>query len=179
MPYGKRNTKIKTHVLSRALAILSYITDDRDYKRVNWSRQSACNVNLEVCLFMSLRTFSTLYVNLWNCLPANVYLKHSWDWARLCSGVCVCVCVCATGWVCMFVWSPFPSLLVDRLCQSCLGNDVPTCDISQRQRRTQSSFSLICVPSCPFLLPLTFMRIDTYPLFCQVYPVEGPNHGDS
>lgn len=35
LDYRKRNKKIKTHVLSRALAILSYITDDRDYKRVN------------------------------------------------------------------------------------------------------------------------------------------------
>lgn len=68
-----------------------------------------------VCLFMSMQTFSTLYVNLWNCLPASV-----------------CVCV----WQLMLVWSTFPLLLVGRVCQSCLGNDVSTCDISQRQRRT-------------------------------------------
>lgn len=51
--------------------IRSYIADDWNYQEVNWGSQSAC----KVCLFASVWTFSTLYVNLWNCLPANVYLN--------------------------------------------------------------------------------------------------------
>lgn len=74
-----------------------------------------------------MRTFSTLYVNLRNCLPANVYLN-----TRETEGACAAVCAC------VFVGSPFSSLLFDRVCQSCRGNDVSTCDMAQRQRRTQS-----------------------------------------
>lgn len=126
------------------------------------SAEAAGVPGMKVYLFMSMRTFSTLYVNLWNCLPASVYLN-----TRETEGVCA---------VCVFVWSPFPSLLFDRLCQRCPRNDVSTCDISQRQRRTQSSCLSLRLCCCPFLVSLTLMRIDTYPPLCQQRQDRGPNH---